>query len=67
MSNPGPNRTIDIKGGEILTAGKDSPSAQREFNLALVSIRPQPGTPAGDIWESGFRYAWDLRDRMEKG
>ena len=35
-----------------------------ERNLALISMRPQPGTPHGDTWEAGFRYAWSLRNRM---
>ena len=35
-----------------------------ESHLALVSVRPQPGTPMGDVWEAGFRYAWGLRNRF---
>lgn len=35
-----------------------------EQAMNLVSMRPQPGTPHGDSWEAGFRYAWSLRNRM---
>ena len=35
-----------------------------EQAMMFVSMRPQPGTPHGDSWETGFRYAWDLRNRM---
>lgn len=36
-----------------------------EANLSLVSMRPQPGSPNGDAWEAGFRYAWELRNRLQ--
>ena len=37
-----------------------------EQEMMLVSMRPQPGTSHGDAWEAGFRYAWDLRNRLTK-
>ena len=29
-----------------------------ETAIAFCSTRPQPGTPTGDAWEAGARWAW---------
>ena len=35
-----------------------APSLDIELLISCWSMRPQPGTPAGQAWESGARQGW---------
>lgn len=34
-----------------------------EFLISIWSMRPQPGTPTGDAWVEGARWAWEHAKR----